>query len=264
MEGALIERVETRRADLRSPFPRDFAARLEGQKVHALRRRAKYLLADLESGETLLMHLGMSGSFRVVKGRRDAVRGDFYFERNRLDAHDHVLLTMSSGAIIVFNDPRRFGQMDIIEAGGLTINRALKSLGPEPLDRGFNATTLAHALKGKKTTLKAALSDQRVVAGLGNIYVCEALHRAGLSPKRRASTLATATGAPRPGAKALAEAIQAVLMEAIANKNRYQGNDRFRVYDREGQRCPRRGCPGTIKRIVQTGRSTFFCPMCQK
>jgi len=180
MEGALIERVETRRADLRSPFPRDFAARLEGQKVHALRRRAKYLLADLESGETLLMHLGMSGSFRVVKGRRDAVRGDFYFERNRLDAHDHVLLTMSSGAIIVFNDPRRFGQMDIIEAGGLTINRALKSLGPEPLDRGFNATTLAHALKGKKTTLKAALSDQRVVAGLGNIYVCEALHRAGL------------------------------------------------------------------------------------
>ena len=264
MEGARIERVETRRADLRSPFPRDFAARLEGQKVHALRRRAKYLLADLESGETLLMHLGMSGSFRVVKRRRDAVQGDFYFERSRLDAHDHVLLTMSSGATIVFNDPRRFGQMDIIEAGGLTINRALKSLGPEPLDRGFNATTLAHALKGKKTTLKAALSDQRVVAGLGNIYVCEALHRAGLSPKRRASTVATATGAPRPGAEALADAIQAVLREAIANKNRYQGNDRFRVYDREGQRCPRRGCPGTIKRIVQTGRSTFFCPVCQK
>ena len=201
MEGARIERVETRRADLRSPFPRDFAARLEGQQVRALRRRAKYLLADLESGETLLMHLGMSGSFRVVKRRRDAVQGDFYFERSRLDAHDHVLFTMSSGATIVFNDPRRFGQMDIIEAGGLAINRALKSLGPEPLDRGFNATTLAHALKGKKTTLKAALSDQRVVAGLGNIYVCEALHRAGLSPKRRASTLATATGAPRPGAE---------------------------------------------------------------
>jgi formamidopyrimidine-DNA glycosylase len=147
---------------------------------------------------------------------------------------------------------------------GLFRDRALKSLGPEPLSRGFNATTLAHALEGKKTTLKAALSDQRVVAGLGNIYVCEALHRAGLSPKRRSGTLATATGAPRPGAEALADAIQAVLREAIANKHRYQGSDRFRVYDREGQRCPRRGCPGTIKRIVQTGRSTFFCPVCQK
>jgi len=264
MEGARIARVETRRADLRSPFPRDFAARLEGQKVNALRRRAKYLLADLESGDTLLMHLGMSGSFRVVKGRKDVVQGEFYFERSHLDAHDHVLFTMSSGATIVFNDPRRFGQMDIVAAGELTSNRALKSLGPEPLDRAFTATTLAWALKGKKTTLKAALSDQRVVAGLGNIYVCEALHRARLSPKRRASTLATASGEPRPGAEALAEAIQDVLKEAIARQHRYQGDDRFRVYDHEGQRCPRRGCPGTIKQIVQVGRSTFFCPVCQR
>lgn len=264
MEGASIERVETRRADLRSPFPRDFKARLEGQKVNELRRRAKYLLADLESGDTLLMHLGMSGSFRVVKGSRDAVQGDFYYERSRLDAHDHVLFTMSSGAIIVFNDPRRFGQMDIIRAGTQDSNRALKALGPEPLDRGFNAATLARALKGKKTTLKAALSDQRVVAGLGNIYVCEALHRAQLSPKRRASTLATASGEPRPGAEALTESIREVLKEAIANRHRYQGSDRFRVYDREGQHCPRRGCTGTIKRIVQAGRSTFFCPVCQK
>ena len=264
MEGARIQRVETRRADLRSPFPSDFAARLEGQKVKALRRRAKYLLADLESGDTLLMHLGMSGSFRVVKGRKDAVQGGFYFERSRLDAHDHVLLTMSSGATIVFNDPRRFGQMDIVSAGALDSNRALKSLGPEPLDRGFNAMTLARKLKGKKTTLKAALSDQRVVAGLGNIYVCEALHRARLSPKRRASTLTTAAGEPRPGADALTEAIQDVLKDAIANKHRYQGNDRFRVYDHEGHRCPRRGCAGTIKRIVQAGRSTFFCPVCQR
>jgi formamidopyrimidine-DNA glycosylase len=264
MEGARIERVEMRRADLRSPFPRDFRARLEGQKVIALRRRAKYLLADLESGDTLLMHLGMSGSFRVVKGRRDAVQGDFYYERSRLDAHDHVLFTMSSGATIVFNDPRRFGQMDVVHAGKQATNRALKSLGPEPLDRSFNATTLARALTGKKTTLKAALSDQRVVAGLGNIYVCEALHRAQLSPKRRASTLATASGEPRPGAVALTEAIQHVLKEAIANRHRYQGNDRFRVYDREGLPCQRCGCSGTIKRIVQTGRSTFFCPVCQK
>ena len=264
MAGDRIERVETRRADLRTPFPPDFVARLSGQRVRALRRRAKYLLADLESGETLLMHLGMSGSFRVVKGSRDEVQGGFYFERSRLEAHDHVLFTMSSGVTILFNDPRRFGLMTIIAADAAATDPALSALGPEPLDRSFDAVSLARALRGKKTTLKAALSDQRVVAGLGNIYVCEALHRAGLSPKRRASTLATATGAPRPAATALTGAIQAVLREAIANKHRLQGNDRFRVYDREGQRCPKRGCPGTIKRIVQTGRSTFFCPICQR
>jgi formamidopyrimidine-DNA glycosylase len=264
MEGARIERVETRRADLRSPFPVDFVARLAGQRVTMLRRRAKYLLADLESGETLLMHLGMSGSFRVVKGRRDEVQGGFYFERSRLDAHDHVLFTMSSGATVVFNDPRRFGVMSIVGAGAQDSYPALRVLGPEPLDRSFNATTLARALKGKKTSLKAALSDQRVVAGLGNIYVCEALHVARLSPKRRASTLVTPAGAPRPSAAALADAIQSVLKDAIAKQHRPGGDDRFKVYDREGQRCPRRGCSGIIERIVQVGRSTFFCPVCQR
>lgn len=264
MEGVRIERVETRRADLRSPFPADFAARLTGQRVTMMRRRAKYLLADLESGDTLLMHLGMSGSFRVVKGKRDDVQGGFYFERSRLDAHDHVLFTMSSGAVVVFNDPRRFGVMSIVDAEARESYPALRALGPEPLERGFNATTLARALKGKKTSLKAALSDQRVVAGLGNIYVCEALHVARLSPKRRASTLVTPAGLPRPAAVALADAIQSVLKDAIAKQHRPGGEDRFKVYDREGQRCPRRGCPGKIKRIVQTGRSTFFCPVCQR
>lgn len=264
MEGVRIERVETRRADLRSPFPADFAARLTGQRVTMMRRRAKYLLADLESGDTLLMHLGMSGSFRVVKGKRDDVQGGFYFERSRLDAHDHVLFTMSSGAVVVFNDPRRFGVMSIVDAEARESYPALRALGPEPLERGFNATTLARALKGKKTSLKAALSDQRVVAGLGNIYVCEALHVARLSPKRRASTLVTLAGLPRPAAVALADAIQSVLKDAIAKQHRPGGEDRFKVYDREGQRCPRRGCPGKIKRIVQTGRSTFFCPVCQR
>jgi formamidopyrimidine-DNA glycosylase len=264
MEGARIERVETRRADLRSPFPADFAARLTGQRVTMLRRRAKYLLADLESGETLLMHLGMSGSFRVVKGQRDDLQGGFYFERSRLDAHDHVLFTMSSGATVVFNDPRRFGVMSIVGVEARDSYPALRALGPEPLERGFKATSLARALRGKKTTLKAALSDQRVVAGLGNIYVCEALHVAKLSPKRRASTLVTPAGAPRPSAAALADAIQAVLRDAIAKRHRPGGEERFKVYDREGQRCPRRGCSGTIKRIVQTGRSTFFCPVCQR
>jgi formamidopyrimidine-DNA glycosylase len=210
------------------------------------------------------MHLGMSGSFRVVKGRTNEVQGGFYFERSRLDAHDHVLFTMSSGATVIFNDPRRFGLMTIITADAVTSDRALSALGPEPLGRDFNAASLARALKRKKTSLKAALLDQRVVAGLGNIYVCEALHLAGLSPKRRASTLVTHGGEPRPGAEALVDAIQSVLRSAIANRHRPGGNDRFRVYDREGRRCPRRGCPGTLKRIVQMGRSTFFCPVCQR
>jgi formamidopyrimidine-DNA glycosylase len=199
-----------------------------------------------------------------VKGRRDEVQGGFYFERSRLDAHDHVLFTMSSGATVVFNDPRRFGVMSIVGAGAQDSYPALRVLGPEPLDRSFNATTLARALKGKKTSLKAALSDQRVVAGLGNIYVCEALHVARLSPKRRASTLVTPAGAPRPSAAALADAIQSVLKDAIAKQHRPGGDDRFKVYDREGQRCPRRGCSGIIERIVQVGRSTFFCPVCQR
>ena len=159
MAGDRIERVETRRADLRTPFPPDFVARLSGQRVRALRRRAKYLLADLESGETLLMHLGMSGSFRVVKGSRDEVQGGFYFERSRLEAHDHVLFTMSSGVTILFNDPRRFGLMTIIAADAAATDPALSALGPEPLDRSFDAVSLARALRGKKTTLKAALSD---------------------------------------------------------------------------------------------------------
>ena len=229
MEGARIERVETRRADLRLPFPADFAARLEGQRVRELKRRAKYLLAELESGDTLLMHLGMSGSFRVLKGRRDDVHGGFYFERSRLDTHDHVLFTMSSGATVVFNDPRRFGVMSIVGLGARDSYPALRTLGPEPLERGFNATTLARAMKGKKTSLKAALSDQRVVAGLGNIYVCEALHVARLSPKRRASTLVTPAGAPRSSAVALADAIRSVLKDAIAKHHRPGGQDRFNV-----------------------------------
>jgi formamidopyrimidine-DNA glycosylase len=264
MEGARIERVETRRSGLRYPFPDRFAARLEGQRVLALRRRAKYLLAELESGETLLMHLGMSGSFRVVAGGRDDTAGSFYFDRGRLDAHDHVLFTLSSGVTVVFNDPRRFGLMTIIPAGSAATHPVLSALGPEPLGRRFDAASLARALHGKRTTLKAALSDQRVVAGLGNIYVCEALHRARLSPKRRASTLATGSAAPRAAADDLAGAIRAVLSEAIANRHRLQGEDRFRVYDHEGERCPRRGCRGRIKRIVQGGRSTFFCPVCQR
>lgn len=256
MEGARFERVLARRPDLRYPLPADFAARLEGQTVRALTRRAKYLLAELSSGNVLLMHLGMSGSFRVVRKAAE--------EAAPFATHDHVVLEMSSGAVVVFNDPRRFGFMKLLGAADVPEARMLRALGPEPLDRAFNAAVLAQAFRRKKTSLKAALSDQRVVSGLGNIYVCEALHRARLSPKRRASTLVTRSGAPRSEVVALVEAIRAVLKEAIANSRRADTEDRFRVYDREGRRCPRRGCPGRITRIVQAGRSTFFCPVCQR
>jgi formamidopyrimidine-DNA glycosylase len=262
MVGVRIARVIARRPDLRIPFPPDFAARLEGRTVRALTRRAKYLVAELSSGEALLMHLGMSGSFRVQRDGREGTPGDFHHARNGAALHDHVLFEMSSGATIVFNDPRRFGSMRLVGAD----DPALRALGPEPLGRAFTAAVLAQALKGRKTSLKAALSDQRVVAGLGNIYVCEALNRARLSPTRRASTLATRSGAPRKEAQALAEAIKAVLTEAIDRQTgrRRSSRERFRVYDREGERCRRLGCPGRIRRIVQAGRSTFFCPVCQR
>jgi formamidopyrimidine-DNA glycosylase len=201
------------------------------------------------------MHLGMSGSFRVVRSDADAAE---------FATHDHVSFAMSSGAIVVFNDPRRFGFMKLLEPSDVPEAPALRALGPEPLTRTFTASVLAAALKRKTTTLKAALSDQRVVSGLGNIYVCEALHRARLSPKRRASTLVARSGTPRPEMLRLVEAIRTVLKDAIAVSRRRYNDDRFRVYDREGRRCLRRGCPGVVKRIVQAGRSTFFCPVCQR
>ena len=253
MLRARFDEVVVRRPDLRGPFPRRFRARLLGETVLALTRRAKYLLAELSSGETLVMHLGMSGWFTVSRTPVEPGK------------HDHVIFTMSSGAIITFNDPRRFGFMDLMPKGKLAKHSALSVLGPEPLSAEFDAAALARAVKGKKTTLKAALLDQRVVAGLGNIYVSEALHIAGLSPQRRASTIATASGAPRPPAIRLTAAIKQVLDEAIAraSKKTYRGS-RFRVYDREGERCPRSRCTGVIKRRTQAGRSTFYCPVCQR
>jgi formamidopyrimidine-DNA glycosylase len=271
MQGARFAAVEARRRDLRWPLPSDFAARLQGQAVTGLGRRAKYLLVDLSSGEVLLMHLGMSGSFRVAHDG-----GERTHERTQHLTHDHVVFHMSNGARIAFNDPRRFGSMKLIRRAELDREPLLRALGPEPLGNAFDAALLAGACAGKKTSLKAALSDQRVVAGLGNIYVCEALHRARLSPKRRAATIATRGGAPNERAQALVEGIRAVLNDAIAaggsslrDHKRTDGElglfqHHFAVYDREGRRCPRRGCGGTIKRIVQGGRSTFFCPACQR
>jgi formamidopyrimidine-DNA glycosylase len=272
MEGARFAKVEARRPDLRWPLPEKFVTRLEGARVVALTRRAKYMLAELSTGEVLLMHLGMSGSFRV----NGALSGDFHHPRSQAPAHDHVVFTMSTGTVITFNDPRRFGCMLLIARDQLASHPLLRGLGPEPLGNAFDATMLAHACAGKKTSLKAALSDQKVVAGLGNIYVCEALHRALLSPKRGAATLAQRNGTPAPRAGTLVAAIKSVLGDAIRSggsslRDHRQPNGElgyfqhnFRVYDREGKPCDTPGCNGHIRRIVQTGRSTFYCPVCQK
>src|SRR5450432_4905790 len=284
MEGSKIVKAEARRKDLRFPFQKDFVARLEGQTVTGLGRRAKYLLADLGSGDVLLMHLAMSGSFRLITDDKEKAPGKFQHPRSEDRAHDHVVFHMSSGASVVFNDPRRFGSMKIIARGVLEDEPLLRGLGPEPLGNEFDAAMLARACAGKKTSLKAALLDQRVVAGLGNIYVCEALFRARLSPRRLAATLATkagrrkgaAGGEPTDHTKRLVTAIHAVLNQAIKAGGSSLRDHRqtsgelgyfqhsFQVYDREGEKCQTDGCSGIVKRFTQNGRSTFWCPKCQK
>ncbi|MSO66455.1 MAG: bifunctional DNA-formamidopyrimidine glycosylase/DNA-(apurinic or apyrimidinic site) lyase [Pseudolabrys sp.] len=278
MEGARLAKVEVRRRDLRWPLPKNFAQRLEGHTVTGLGRRAKYLLADLSSGDVLVMHLGMSGSFRVDHDGAKGVLAKYHHEKSKSPAHDHVVFHMSNGATVTFNDPRRFGSMKLVARSKLDSEPLLRSIGPEPLGNEFDARMLARACAGKKTSLKAALSDQRKVAGLGNIYVCEALFRARLSPKRLASTIAGRNGEPNARAAALVDAIKAVLHDAIKaggsslrDHRRADGSlgdfqHNFQAYDREGAPCP--ACKGKnktkIKRIVQTGRSTFYCPSCQK
>jgi formamidopyrimidine-DNA glycosylase len=251
MRRASFARVTLRRPDLRQPFPNRFAARLRGQTVRRLTRRGKYLLVDLSSDETLVMHLGMSGSFRIDGSRADA------------DPHDHVVFVMSSGAVVTFNDPRRFGMMDLVASARLPEHPTLGTLGPEPLSGEFNGTTLASVCAHKKAALKVALLDQRVVAGLGNIYASEALYLARLSPSQPAGTIAYMNGLPRPSAHRLAAAIKRVLCRAVERESGYRGS-RFRVYDREGEACLTRQCAGIIVRIDQAGRSTFFCPVCQR
>ncbi len=275
MEGFLIAKAEARRKDLRFPFQKDFVARLEGQTVTGLGRRAKYLMADLGSGDVLLMHLGMSGSFRVVADEGTKSPGQFHHPRGDDRAHDHVVFHMSSGASVVFNDPRRFGYMKIIARHALEAEPLLKGLGPEPLGNEFDATMLARACADKKTSLKAALLDQRVVAGLGNIYVCEALYRSKLSPRRSAATLAK-KNEPTDHARRLVGAIHDVLNQAIKAGGSSLRDHRqtsgelgyfqhsFQVYDREGEPCQTARCGGIVKRFTQNGRSTFWCPKCQK
>jgi formamidopyrimidine-DNA glycosylase len=264
--GRVLARVEARRADLRFPFPPDFAVRLTGRTVTALSRRAKYLLADLDDGNVLIAHLGMSGSFRV----EDDVPGRFHHERSRLSTHDHVLIETDRGTHIIYNDPRRFGFMLLVPRAELAEHRLIKGLGIEPLGNELDGPYLMSVLIKRGTSLKAALLDQRLIAGLGNIYVCEALFRAGLSPKRSAKTLSAVRAAK------LADAIRAVLGEAVSAggsslRDHAQTTGElgyfqhsFRVYGRTGQPCAAPGCSGTVRRIVQNGRSTFYCPACQR
>ncbi|HVV92378.1 MAG TPA: bifunctional DNA-formamidopyrimidine glycosylase/DNA-(apurinic or apyrimidinic site) lyase [Hyphomicrobiales bacterium] len=274
--GARLATVEARRPDLRTPLPAHFVRRLTGRRVESLGRRAKYLLADLDDGTVLVMHLGMSGSFRVEHGGSSATPGRFHHQHGRNGAHDHVVFHTDGGAVVTYNDPRRFGLMTLVPRRDLAAHPLFQGLGVEPLGNALDGTLLAGLLAGKATSLKAALLDQRVVAGLGNIYVCEALHRARLSPLRSAGTLATRAGGPTAASRRLAEAIRAVLEEAIAaggsslrDHRRTDGElglfqHHFRVYDREGEPCVTPGCRGVVRRIVQNGRSTFYCPACQR
>ncbi|MDF1608373.1 bifunctional DNA-formamidopyrimidine glycosylase/DNA-(apurinic or apyrimidinic site) lyase [Hoeflea sp. YIM 152468] len=279
MEGARIIRVEQRRADLRFAFPDGFAARLEGRLIISLGRRAKYLIADLDDGTALISHLGMSGSFRIeADGTGSLKPGVFHHPRSKDDKHDHVVLHVdgpAGRARVIYNDPRRFGYMELMARAALADHPWFRSLGVEPTGNSLNAAELAGRFAGKKTPLKAALLDQRIIAGLGNIYVCEAMWRAELSPLKPAGLLVGKSGRARKQLDELTGAIRTVIDEAIAaggsslrDHIRTDGTlgyfqHGFSVYDREGKACPRPGCGDTVRRIVQSGRSTFYCPRCQ-
>lgn len=277
LEGATIARALVNRPDLRFPFPERFAERLAGRRIEALGRRSKYLTADLDGDEVLVMHLGMSGSFRIQEGQvQGGVVGEFHHERSRDTAHDHVVLHMSRNAVVTYNDPRRFGFMLLVPRAELPDHPLFRKLGVEPVGNALSADYLAGAFRGKKAPLKAALLDQSVIAGLGNIYVCEALHRSGLSPERAAGTLVTKGGAPTARLEKLVPVIRDVIAEAIeaggsslrdhAQPSGELGyfQHRFQVYDREGEACLTPGCRSIVRRIVQSNRSTFFCPTCQR
>lgn len=266
MEGIVISQADVNRPDLRWPFPENMAQRLAGNRVLRLRRRSKYILADLSSDETLLIHLGMSGRM-LISG--DPL-GQFLHDHPAPEKHDHVVFHMENGARITFNDPRRFGAMDLMNTATVDAHPLLAKLGPEPLGNAFHEAYFVEALKGKNTPIKSALLDQRIVAGLGNIYACEALFRARISPKRRAGQISAARIAR------LVPIIRDVIAEAIeaggSSLRDFRQTDgelgyfqhRFEVYDREGEPCPTPGCTGQISRITQSGRSSFYCTLCQR
>ncbi|TPJ36311.1 bifunctional DNA-formamidopyrimidine glycosylase/DNA-(apurinic or apyrimidinic site) lyase [Mesorhizobium sp. B2-8-3] len=279
LEGARLVKVEARRPDLRFPFPERFSERLTGKTVTALGRRAKYLTMHIENGPVLICHLGMSGSFRVEAAAGSDIPGAFHHERSKSAAHDHVVFDVVSPkderSRVIFNDPRRFGFMLFAE-GAPDTHPMLAGLGIEPTGNALDGPLLASLLKDRRSPLKAALLDQRLIAGLGNIYVAEALWRAGLSPLREAGTIAGSAKKAKEQSARLAEAIRSVIADAIAaggsSLRDYVQADgslgyfqhSFAVYDREGEPCPKPGCRGHIERIVQSGRSTFYCRTCQR
>lgn len=264
MEGRRIEAAQVNRPDLRWPLPERMAERLTGARVMQLRRRSKYILADLDTGESLLIHLGMSGRM-LVSG---VMLGDFHLDHPAPQKHDHVVLTMEGGARVTFNDARRFGAMDLVRTDREAAHWLLAGLGPEPFGNDFHEDYLVSALKTRASPIKTALLDQRIVAGLGNIYVSEVLFRAGIDPRRAARRIAVRRIAE------LVPIIREVLAEAIAAGGSSLRDHRqadgelgyfqhsFRVYDREDEPCPQ--CAGPIRRIVQSGRSSYFCPTCQR
>ncbi len=272
MAGKVIARAEVRRPDLRWPFPPNMAERLAGQRVERLRRRSKYILVDLSGGETLLIHLGMSGRMMVsgVPQARGDMLGDFHHLHPAPEKHDHVVLDMENGARITFNDARRFGAMDLAPTATVEEHRFLAGLGPEPMGNAFDEAYLVARFKGRNTPVKSALLDQRIVAGLGNIYVCEALWRTAISPLRKAGSLS------RVRVASLVPAIREVLGDAIeaggSSLRDYRQADgelgyfqhSFAAYGREGEPCRKPECNGIIARVVQSGRSSFYCPKCQK
>jgi formamidopyrimidine-DNA glycosylase len=278
LEGARIARLTLNREGLRFPFPTRFRQRVEGRRIVSLSRRAKYLVAELDSGEALIMHLGMSGRFLIVPAGETAREetAEFHHEAGRLPQHDHVVFVTEAGDVIIYNDARRFGFMDLAPMAELASCRHFSAMGIEPLGNELSGETLARLFAGKSAPLKAALLDQRLIAGLGNIYVCEALFRARLHPEAPAGSIAGKDGAPRPAAARLAAIIREVLAEAVeaggSTLRDFQHADgslgyfqhSFRVYGREGGPCVSEGCGSEVARIVQSGRSTFFCPSCQR
>jgi formamidopyrimidine-DNA glycosylase len=270
LAGARLARVETRRPDLRFPLPDGFGQRLTGATVEGLARRGKYLMAPTDRGETLVMHLGMTGRFEIAGAAPPDRPGRFALAAPADPRHAHVVFETEAGAVVTFFDPRRFGYMDLILSDALGDHPWFEGLGPEPLGPGFDAGHLARAFAGRRQPVKSALLDQRIVAGLGNIYVCEALHRAGVAPIRAAGSLKAAK------LEQLATSVRQVLGEAIeaggSTLRDYAAADgslgyfqhRFAVYGREGEACPRPRCAGVVRRIVQSGRSSFSCSRCQR
>ncbi len=279
MEGGAIQKAVINRPNLRFPFPDQFVERLEGQQILSVGRRAKYLIVDLASGEVLVMHLGMSGSYRIELAEGVSAPGLFHHPRSDAQKHDHVMISVNGPhgrANVIYNDPRRFGYMDLVARSEMETHKHFAGVGVEPTGNSLDGALISKLFAGKSAPLKAALLDQRLIAGLGNIYVCEALWRARLSPERKATSITRKDGKATERTELLATSIREIIASAIeaggSSLRDHKQTDgtmgyfqhTFNVYDQEGEACKAKGCSSVIKRIVQSGRSTFYCPTCQR